>query len=102
MATAIRLRRGGRTHMPYYRIVVVDSRSRTCGPVVDVIGIYHPCARPEPIVEVDTAKALEWLARGARPSDTVRNVFSKKGILAAFNARKATDDTRETASPIEI
>ena len=102
MATAIRLRRGGRTHLPYYRMVVVDSRSRTRGPVIDVIGIYHPCARPEPIVEVDTAKALEWLAKGAQPSDTVRNVFSKKGILAAFNARKTTDGARETASPTEM
>ena len=48
MATVIRLQRGGRTHAPYYRVVVMDSRNRTRGAVVDQIGTYHPCAKPEP------------------------------------------------------
>ncbi len=89
MATVIRLKRGGRTHVPCYRVVVVDSRTRAVGREVDVIGIYHPCARPQPVAEVDEAKALEWLSKGARPSETVRTILSKKGILAAFTARKA-------------
>lgn len=88
MATVIRMKRGGRTHAPYYRVVVIDSRSRARGREVDVIGFYHPCASPAPAAEVDTEKALTWLARGARPSDTVKDVFTKKGIMAAHVARK--------------
>jgi small subunit ribosomal protein S16 len=92
MATVIRLKRGGRRHAPYYRVVVIDSRSRSRGREVDHIGFYHPCARPAPTAEVDTKKALEWLARGARLTDTVRDVFSKKGIMAAYTAGKKPAD----------
>jgi small subunit ribosomal protein S16 len=82
------LKRGGRAHAPYYRVVVMDSRTRTRGREVDHIGYYHPCARPEPKAEIDSEKALVWLSRGARPTDTVRKVLSKKGILAAFEAAR--------------
>ena len=58
MATVIRLQRGGRTHAPYYRVVVMDSRNRTRGSIVEQIGTYHPCARPEPTSEIDSEKAL--------------------------------------------
>lgn len=89
MATVIRLKRGGRTHAPYYRVVVMDSRYRTRGREVDEIGFYHPCARPEPKTEIDKDKALAWLARGAKPSDTVRTVLTERGILAEFKASQA-------------
>ncbi len=85
MATVIRMRRGGRTHKPYYRIVVQDSRSRDRGPEIDTLGIYHPCARPEPVSEVDVAKALSWLNKGATMSDTARSVLSKLGVLKHFH-----------------
>ena len=85
MATVIRMRRGGRTHKPYYRVVVQDSRSRDRGPEVDTLGIYHPCSRPEPISEVNVQKALEWLRKGAQPSDTVRGLLSKLGVMKHFN-----------------
>lgn len=81
MATAIRLRRGGRTHSPYYRIVVIDSRHRDRGPEIDSLGVYHPCARPEPISEVDVHKTLDWLNKGAQPSDTAKSVLRKLGVL---------------------
>jgi small subunit ribosomal protein S16 len=84
MATVIRLQRGGRSHEPYYRVVVMDSRNRTRGRVIDDIGVYQPCARPEPIDEIDVAKALSWLSKGARPSDTVRAMLTKKGVMAQF------------------
>ncbi len=86
MATVIRMRRGGRTHAPYYRIVVQDSRSRDRGPEVDSLGIYHPCARPEPRMEVDVVKAIEWLEKGAQCSDTARNVLSKLGVFQHWKA----------------
>ena len=85
MATVIRLMRGGRKKKPYYRIVVQDGRVRTRGREIDTLGVYHPTARPEPVSEVNAVKALEWLRRGATPSDTVRAVFSKLGILKHFH-----------------
>lgn len=81
MATVIRMKRGGRSHKPYYRIVVTDSRTRRGGQEVDSIGVYHPCARPEPVSEVDVKKALQWLRQGAQPSDTARGVLSKLGVM---------------------
>lgn len=81
MATTIRLRRGGRTHKPYYRIVVIDSRARSRGPEVESIGIYHPCARPEPVIEVNAVRALEWLKQGATTTDTTRSLLRKLGVL---------------------
>ena len=82
MATVIRLQRGGRTHAPYYRVVVMDSRNRTRGSIVDQIGTYHPCAKPEPTTEIDAEKAIAWLNKGAQPSETVRSVLTKYGIMA--------------------
>lgn len=88
MATVIRLKRGGRTHAPCYRVVVMDSRARARGREIDVIGYYHPCAKPNPVIEVNTEKAMEWLGKGAQTTDTVRNIFSSKGIMAARGSKK--------------
>lgn len=84
MATTIRLKRVGRTHAPYYRIVVMDSRDRSRGREIDELGIYHPCARPKPKTEIDRTKALSWLSKGATTSRTAKNLLSKEGILAEF------------------
>ncbi|MEX2015951.1 MAG: 30S ribosomal protein S16 [Candidatus Hydrogenedentales bacterium] len=81
----IRLARGGRTHSPYYRVVVQDSRSRTRGPVIEELGVYHPCARPEPRSEVKIDRALAWLHEGAKPSATAKAILSKAGVLAKFD-----------------
>lgn len=86
MATVIRLKRGGRTHAPYYRVVVIDSRNRNRGPEIDILGYYHPQARPEPVAKVDGPRTLQWLKNGAQPSDTVRNILSEAGIWAAFKS----------------
>ena len=100
MATVIRMRRGGRTHAPYYRVVVADSRTRNRGPIIEQIGIYQPAARPEPKIEVDTAKALEWLQKGAEMSDTVRSVFRQKGIMKAMaEGKKPEDFAQEVQAP---
>lgn len=93
MATSIRLRRGGRTHKPYYRIVVIDSRHRDRGPEIANLGVYHPCARPEPISEVDVHKTLEWLAKGAQPSDTARSVLRKLGVMKHFAEGTKPEET---------
>lgn len=89
MATAIRLKRGGRTHSPYYKVVVTDSRAKQTGRVIDELGIYQPCARPEPKVEVNADRALEWLKNGARPTDTVKNLLTNAGVMQRYNESKS-------------
>jgi small subunit ribosomal protein S16 len=67
----------------------MDSRDRNRGRELDTIGYYHPCERPEPVVEVNVEKALDWLSKGAQTSDTVRTIFSRKGIMAQHASGKA-------------
>jgi len=101
MAVVIRMKRGGRTHAPYYRMVVVDSRTRNRGREIEQIGIYHPAARPNPVAEVDGKKALAWLYKGAGCSDTVRTILSGKGVLKAYaqgvKPEDMPDETKATA-----
>ena len=85
MATVIRMKRGGSEGQPYYRIVVQDSRTRTRGRELDILGFYHPTARPEPISEINIHRALDWLGHGAQMSDTARSVMSKLGVLKHFH-----------------
>lgn len=101
MAPVIRMKRGGRTHAPYYRVVVMDSRRRGRGREIEQIGFYHPCAQPEPLSEIDTVKALSWLKKGARLSDTARNIFTKKGILAVFSGNAALEEILAPPGPDE-
>ena len=80
MAVRIRLTRVGATKQPSYRFVVADSRSARDGRSLDILGHYNP--RSEPVeIEVDSEKASQWLAKGARPTDTVERLFRKAGIL---------------------
>lgn len=97
------MKRGGRTHAPYYKIVVTDSRSKMTGRVIEELGIYHPCAKPEPKVEIKSDRALEWLQKGAQPSDTARDILSRAGVMAQFGASKAgkTVATEQPQSPAE-
>jgi small subunit ribosomal protein S16 len=84
MAVRIRLTRVGATKQPTYRLVVADSRAARDGRAIDIIGHYNP--RTEPIeLAVDVAKAKEWLAKGAQPSDTVRRLFKQAGVLPDFS-----------------
>ena len=76
----IRLMRLGGKHKPFYRLVVADSRSPRSGRYIEVIGYYNPTTHPSTI-KVDEAKAVAWLRKGARPSDTARVLLQKAGIL---------------------
>lgn len=80
MATRMRLRREGRKGQSYFRIVVADSRSPRDGRFVATIGNYNPRTDP-PRIQVDAAQALAWLAKGALPTDTVRSLLKKAGVL---------------------
>jgi len=76
----IRLRRMGRRNRPFYRVVVADSRSPRDGKFIEVIGHYNPLTDPA-TVTIDEEKALKWLRCGAEPTDTVRSLLSKLGIM---------------------
>ncbi|MDQ0417349.1 small subunit ribosomal protein S16 [Thermoactinomyces sp. DSM 45891] len=80
MAVKIRLKRIGAKKAPFYRVVVADSRAPRDGRFIEEIGYYNPIAQPAQ-VKIDAEKAKKWLATGAQPSDTVRNLFRKEGIL---------------------
>ena len=80
MAVRIRLTRVGATKQPSYRVVVADSRNARDGRAIETIGHYNPRTDPIELV-VDEAKAKEWLAKGAQPSDTVRRLFKQAGVL---------------------
>jgi small subunit ribosomal protein S16 len=76
----IRLRRMGRRNKPFYRVVVANSHSPRDGKFIDIIGHYNPLTDP-PTVSIDDEKALKWLGYGAQPTDTVRSLFNKLGIM---------------------
>ena len=87
MAVKIRLKRMGAKKRPFYRLVVADSRSPRDGRFIEEIGYYNPLTQPAQ-VKIDEEKALKWLQNGAKPSDTVRSLLSKAGILAKFHELK--------------
>lgn len=87
MAVKIRLKRMGSKRSPFYRVVVADSRSPRDGRVIEEIGTYNPVANPVE-VKIDEEKALQWMQNGAKPSDTVRNLFSKQGLMEKFHNAK--------------
>ena len=76
----IRLRRMGAQKAPYYRIVVADSRSPRDGRCIEEIGAYNPLTEPATIT-VDSEKAKTWIQNGAQPTDTVRGLLKKAGVL---------------------
>ncbi len=78
---SIRLRRTGTTKRPYYRVVVADSRAWRDGRFVEVLGHYDPRRNPA-VVKIDAERANYWIAKGARPSDTVRSLLKRKGAEA--------------------
>ena len=87
MAVKIRLKRMGAKKSPFYRIVVADSRSPRDGRFIESVGTYNPVAQPAK-VELNEELVLKWLNDGAKPSDTVRNWFSKHGIMEKFHNAK--------------
>lgn len=87
MAVKIRLKRMGAKRNPFYRIVVADSRSPRDGRQIETLGTYDPLKKPVEI-KLNEELALEWLQNGAQPSDTVRNLFSDRGIMEKFHNAK--------------
>ena len=80
MAVKIRLRRMGAKKAPFYRIVVADSRFPRDGRFIEELGYYNPLTDPAE-VKVDGEKAKEWISKGAQPTDTIKALLKKNGVL---------------------
>ncbi len=80
MAVKIRLRRMGAKKAPFYRVVVADSRYPRDGRFIEEIGTYNPMTDPAEI-KIDSDKAKKWISNGAQPTDTVKSILKKEGIL---------------------
>ena len=87
MAVKLRLKRMGAKQRPFYRIVAADSRSPRDGRFIEVIGIYDPIKVPAE-VKINEELALNWLNKGAIPTDTVKNLLSREGIMKKFHDYK--------------
>ena len=87
MAVKLRLKRMGSKQKPFYRIVAADARSPRDGRFIEAVGTYNPIKGSD-VVTVDEEKALKWLNNGAQPTDTVRNILSKSGIMTKYAESK--------------
>ena len=80
MAVKMRLRRMGQKKAPFYRVVVADGRFPRDGRFIEEIGYYDPTKNPAE-VKIDAEKATKWIANGAQPTDTVKSLLKKSGII---------------------
>lgn len=87
MAVKLRCLRMGAKKAPFYRIVAADSRFKRDGRNIEVVGTYNPTKEPA-IIDLDEEKVMKWLNNGAIPSDTVRNILSKHGIMQKYTESK--------------
>ncbi len=87
MSVKIRLKRMGSKKRPFYRIVVADSRSPRDGRFIETVGTYNPLVT-ENQVTLKEDRILDWMSKGAQPSDTVRNILSRQGIMKKFHDSK--------------
>jgi len=83
LATRIRLKRTGSRHQPHFRVVVVDQRKSRDGRSIEEIGYYNPRTDPATI-DINEDRALHWLGVGAQPSETVRSLLEKTGVMKSF------------------
>jgi small subunit ribosomal protein S16 len=99
MALRIRLRRMGRKKAPHYRIVVAESAMPRDGRFVETLGHYNPRTEPMTLV-VHQDRAVEWMRKGAKPTETVEKLFKRAGVYEARPAQAAADAARAVASQV--
>ena len=98
MAVKIKLKRMGKIHAPYYRIIVADARTKRDGRAIEEIGKYHPKSEPS-FIEVDSDRAQHWLGVGAQPTDPVRKILEITGDWQKFKGLPGAEGTLKTAAP---
>lgn len=92
MAVKIRLKRFGKKKSPFYRVIVIDGRSKRDGRAIEEIGKYDPLSEPS-IIDINSERALYWLSVGAQPSDQVRKLLTLTGDWGTFKGEKDAKNT---------
>ncbi len=87
MAVKLRLQRFGAKKKPFYRVVAADSHAPRDGKFIEIVGTYDAVRQPA-VVKINEEKVLAWLSKGAQPTDTVKSLFSKEGIMKKFHELK--------------
>ena len=93
MAVKIRLMRVGKKKQPTYRVVVADARSPRDGRIIETIGHYGPRQEPS-YVQIDPDRALDWLRKGAQPTEQVQKLLTVTGVWETFTAERPKPDTK--------
>ncbi len=88
MAVKIRLQRFGTTRKPFYRLVVAESRIKRDGRYLEILGTYDPRENPS-LINIDEERALEWLNKGAQPTNTAKNILSRQGVMEKYHQQKS-------------
>jgi small subunit ribosomal protein S16 len=83
----LRLQRFGTTKRPFYRIVAADAKKKRDGRYLEIVGVYEPTKTPA-FIEINSELAKKWLHAGAQPTDTVKSLFKKAGIMSEFLSEK--------------
>jgi small subunit ribosomal protein S16 len=98
MAVKIRLKRFGKMRAPYYRVVVMDSRTKRDGRAIEEIGKYHPTEEPS-FIEINSERAQYWLGVGAQPTEQVEALLKITGDWQTFKGLPGTEGTLKTKAP---
>lgn len=98
MAVKIKLKRLGKIHAPYYRVVVADARAKRDGRAIEEIGKYHPKQEPS-LIEINSERVQYWLSVGAQPTDPVRNLLNKTGDWQRFRGEDGAEGVLKSAAP---
>ena len=96
MAVKIRLKRMGKIRAPFYRVVVMDSRTKRDGRAIEEIGKYHPTAEPS-VIEIDSDRAQHWLSSGAQPTEAVAALLKVTGDWQKFKGLPGAEGTLRVA-----
>jgi small subunit ribosomal protein S16 len=100
LAVKLRLQRMGKKKQPMYKIVAVDSRSKRDGRFIDAVGVYNPLTNPITIT-LKEDRIFHWLERGAQPTDTVKNLLSRRGVWLKWGLKKKKADDATIAAEFE-
>ena len=100
MSVKIRLQRMGKKKQPIYKIVAVDSRVKRDGRFIDAVGLYNPSTNPMTIT-LREDRIFHWLERGAQPTDTVKNLLSRKGVWLKWGLKRKKADEATIAAEFE-
>ncbi|WP_182049253.1 30S ribosomal protein S16 [Changpingibacter yushuensis] len=101
MAVKIRLKRMGKIRAPFYRVVVVDSRKRRDGRVIEEIGQYHPTENPS-VIKIDSERAQYWLSVGAQPSDSVKAQLKVTGDWQKFKGLPGAEGRLKVKDVVDV